>query len=253
VLPTHLCARGAVGIALATALLALASPARAQGSGRGFLFHEPVGSLAIRGGFALAGAGSDIFSFSTDQLTLHRRDFNAPAVGVDLGIRVASRFDVVLGGAYAGSSARSEFRRWVDQNDLPIEQTTSFRRVPVTASVKTYLTPRGRSIGRFAWVPSRYALYAGVGGGAMWYRLRQQGDFVDFNTRDVFPDKFESSGWAPTAHALAGLDFSLSPRFALTAEGKYAWAKANMSEDFSGFDRIDLSGYAATIGFCVRF
>jgi len=237
---------------LAVTLLA-APPVQAQGTGRGFLFNEPVASFSLRGGFDRAMAGSDVFSFATRQLTLDRGDFSALTVGADLSFRVAPRIDVVFGGAYAGASAPSEFRDFVDQDDLPIEQTTSFQRVPLMASVKAYLTPRGRSIGRFAWVPARYAPYLGAGGGAMWYRFRQQGDFIDFETDEVFGDDIASSGWTPMAHALAGLDYSLSPRVAFTGEGRYAWARANLSDRFEGFDRIDLSGFTVTAGVSVRF
>jgi hypothetical protein len=69
----------------------------------------------------------------------------------------------------------------------------------------------------------------------------------------VFTDSFSSSGWAPTAHALAGLDVALSPHLGLTGEGRYTWAKGNLSSDFSGFDRIDLSGLSATVGVYARF
>ena len=55
------------------------------------------------------------------------------------------------------SSTQSEFRHWLDNNDLPIQQTTEFQRVPLTASLKMYLGPPGRSIGRFAWIPKRFA------------------------------------------------------------------------------------------------
>lgn len=246
------------GVIVASALallaaLAAAAPASAQGSGHGFLFKEPVASFAVRGGFAHARAGSDIFSFTTDQLTLDRSDFSGFTIGADLGLRLSPRLDAVLGVGWAGTSTPSEFRRLVDQNDLPIQQTTTFQRLPVSASLRMYLTPRGRSIGHFAWVPSRLAIYAGGGGGAMWYRFRQRGDFVDFQTNDVFNDEFTSSGWTPEAHALAGIDLSLTPRLALTGEGRYTWAKATMGDDYSGFDKIDLSGFAVTAGLAIRF
>jgi hypothetical protein len=76
---------------------------------------------------------------------------------------------------------------------------------------------------------------------------------VDFENLDIFPDVFESSGWTPTAHVLAGADFSLTPRLALNAEGRYGWAKADMGPDFVGFDKIDLAGFQATLGLSVRF
>lgn len=246
-------ARWIAGAAALALTLAGSTPARAQGSGKGFLFEEPIATIALRGGFARANAGSDIFSFATNQLTLSRGDFSGLNLGGDLSIRLTPRFDLSFGAEYAGTSKKSEFRKFEDQDGQPIEQTTNFVRVPVTASIKAYLTPRGRSIGRFAWIPAKYSAYVGGGGGAMWYRFRQNGDFVDFNTNNVFHQEFNSSKWTPTAHALAGIEYSLSSHFGLLGEGRYQWAKSDLSEDFSGFHKIDLSGVAATLGVYVRF
>jgi hypothetical protein len=244
--------RAAVVAAFALALL-LPAQATAQGSGNGFLFGEPAGSFGVRAGFAQAAAGSDIFSFVTDELTLGRGDFATVSFDADLAFRIHRRVDLVFGGSYTGSSARSEFRHFVDNNDLPIEQTTRLARLPLTASAKVYLASRGRSVGRFAWIPASFTPFVGAGGGAMWYRFKQDGDFINMETFDVFGDTFQSSGWAPTAIGFAGLDISLTPRLALTGEGRYTWARASMSSDFSGFEKIDLSGYNASLGLYVRF
>lgn len=235
--------------------LALTSVAslHAQSSGAGFLFGTPPATLTVRGGLGHASAGSDIFSFTTERLTLGRGDFSGPAAGADLSFRLTPRLDLQLSGTYAGSTRSSEFIDWVDQDDQPIEQTTRFVRVPLTAGVRAYLTPRGHSIGQFAWVPARVAPYVGAGGGAMWYLFRQEGDFVDFETLDVFSDRLESQGWTATAHALAGADLTLSPRLALTGEARYAVARARLSNAFDQFDPIDLSGLSATVGLTVRF
>ncbi|MGI9090290.1 MAG: outer membrane protein [Gemmatimonadaceae bacterium] len=240
--------------AVAGALLTgcITRPVQAQGSGDGFLFQEPAGSIALRGGFARATAGGDLFSDITRRLTLGRGDFSGPTVGADLAIRVAPRLDVVLGSSYASTSTSSEFRDLVDQNDAAITQTTSLKRVPVMASVRAYLTPRGRSVGQYAWVPARFAPYVGAGGGAVWYKFRQQGDFVDYQTNAVFPDDITASQWTPAAQGLAGIDYSISPRIALTGEGKYLFARGKVNERFSNFDSIDLSGLSATVGIKLR-
>ena len=65
----------------------------------------------------------------------------------------------------------------------------------------------------------------------------------------VFPDNFESDGWAPTVQAFTGTDVSLTPRFAVTVEGRYQWAQSHLSTDFSQFQPIDLSGFGLTAGF----
>jgi hypothetical protein len=227
--------------------------ARAQDAGNGFLFGPPSAMLALRGGWAIARAKSDLFSYTTELLTLKRGDFSSPDLVADVAFRVTDRTQIVVSGGVSGMDRESEFRNFIDNNDKPIEQTTSFRRVPVTIGVKRYLTSPGRSIGRFAWIPSRVAPYVGAGAGMMWYRFRQAGDFINFETTDVFSSTLDSQGWTKTANVLAGVEYSLGSVFALTSEARYGWAKAGLSSDFSGFERVDLSGLSTTVGLAVRF
>ena len=249
------------GFALAAFVVgsAVAVPVGAQPSGgEGFLFKEPVVSFSVRGGFAHAQAGGQLLEETRRALTIDRSDFNSSTYAADLAFRVTSRIDFAIGASIARSSTPSEFREWLDNEDEPIEQTTDFDRIPLTASVKVYLTPRGRAIGQFAWVPARFAPYVGAGAGQTWYRFRQVGDFVDdpfevAGEHTVFSDRFESKGWTPTGHAMAGIDMTLSNHVGLTAEARYGYAKAKLGRDFSGYDRIDLSGATATVGMFFRF
>jgi len=234
-------------------LAAVGTVGHAQDAGKGFLFARPDGSFTLRGGFAVAHASSDIFSFATDQLTLSRGDFSGALLGGDLAFSLRSNLDLVLSASYAGTSKRSEFRHWLDNKDLPIEQSTKFARAPITASLKYYITDRGRSVGSFAWIPSKYAPFVGAGAGFMYYRFQQVGDFVDFDTHGVFSHDYDSSGWAKTAHVLAGFEYSLGTRWSLSTEARYGWAKADLSDDFSGFKPIDLSGFTTSVGLLVRF
>lgn len=238
---------------LLVAILLAAAPAQAGQGGDGFLFRAPRGTVSIRGGFDRARAGSDLFTFTVKELTLDRHDFSSLTFATDVDYfvnpRLAARFSV----AVARTTTPSEFRNFVDNDRRPIEQTTGFTRLPLTASVKAYLSNPGRSLGHFAWVPARYAPYVGAGGGAMWYRFLQQGDFIDFATSRVFTDTFLSQGWTPTVQAFAGTDVSLNPRFVVTTEGRYQWGRAPLGTDFSQFAPVDLSGFAVTAGFSIRY
>ena len=136
----------------------------------------------------------------------------------------------------------------------PFEQSTKFKRVPLTIGLKYFLTSRGRSVSQYAWIPSRYAPYVSVGAGAMYYSFEQKGDFVDFQTLNVETLTVESSGWAPMGRGAAGLEYTVSPWLALTGEGRYVWAKATLDPNaFEGYDKIDLTGFTGTVGFRVRF
>ena len=245
----------AIALAALAALVVLAPPAQAQTNGKGFLFKRPVGSFSIRGGYALANAGSDVFSEATTQLTLDKRDFSAVDVGGDISYGLGARTDLVFDGGLTSSSKPSEVRKWVDNNDQPIRQSTKFKRIPLTMAVKYYLTDRGRSVSQFAWVPSQYAPYVSLGAGAMYYRFKQDGDFVDFQPPyNVFSTTIESSGWTPMGQGAAGVEYNVGPWLALTGEGRYVWAKATLDKAaFEGYDKIDLTGFTGTIGFRVRF
>jgi hypothetical protein len=244
----------ALGLGLLVVLcVSVPDGVQAQDTGNGFLFRAPTGEVSFRGGFDRAIAGSDIFAFTVKELTLNQRDFSALTFATDVDKVLTPRFDVRFSLSVSKSTTPSEFRDFVDNDRKPIEQTTMFTRVPLTASIKAYLAKPGRSVGHFAWIPSRYAPYVGGGGGAMYYRFRQEGDFIDFATTKVFGDVFNSEGWAPTVQAFAGTEVSLSPRFAVTAEGRYQLSRSRLSTDFSQFQPIDLSGFALTAGVSIRY
>lgn len=235
-----------------TAIIAIASPSHAQRAGDGFLFQRPNGSWTLRGGFAQPTANSDVFMFVTDQLTLDRSDFGSPTFGTSLGFRLSERNELMFDITYARVTQSSEFRDWVDQNDLPIQQKTSLRRIPITVGLRHYLTSPGRAIGQFAWIPARRALYVAAGVGMMEYKFHQSGDFIDFNTLNVFHDEFASQGWTSTMHAAVGLDMTLGNFTMLNLEARYVWAHGSMGADWVGFNRMDLSGPSVTAGLTFR-
>ena len=236
--------------ALALLLLA-ATPAAAQSAD--FLFRKPSVTFGVRGGWAVPRAQSEIFVFTTEQLTVDRSDLSGFAFQADLAARVRDRLDVVLSVGHSRSTVLSEFRAFVDTDDLPIEQTTLFQRTPVTIGVKAYLRDRGRSVSRFAWVPSAWAPYVGAGAGLMVYEFTQRGEFVDYETLDIFGKNFQSRGTIPAAHLATGLELSVGPHILATGEARYLWGRADMSRDFVDFDRIDLSGFQITVGVAARF
>ena len=239
--------------AIAASLLALVAPAVRAQSGDGFLYRRPNATLTLRGGYDRALAGSDIFRDFTNRLTLDRGDFAAPSIGADVAFTVADRVDLVLSSAYARRTRGSEYRHFVATDDTPIAQRTTFLRVPVTAIARYYVAPRGTRVGTFAWVPTRFAPYVGVGAGSTWYRLRQEGEFLNESSLRTFFGNVQSSGWATTGVGTAGIDVSFSPRFLVTTEARYQFARASLSDDFRGYAPADLSSVSLTAGLAVRF
>lgn len=243
----------------ATALLATlvgmtaAEPLHAQFGGNGFLFGRPSGSVTLRGGFSQASARSDLFEDISRDLTIKRGDFSGASYGGEIGVSVTPDLELTIDAGLMRTSTPSSYRNFVDNADREIEQRTVLRRIPFTMNAKLYLAPRGRTIGRFAWIPSRLAPWASVGAGFMNYDFSQTGSFVDFATTNVFNDTFQSDGNTPIAQGRIGADLSLGTRLALTGEGRYLWAKgAPLGSDFVGYAPLDLSGATVSLGLTVR-
>ncbi len=248
---------GALGLLIAAALVAPVGHQEASAQ-RGFLLGTPKASLTVRIGASVPRTGSgdgteSLWDFNRKQLTVEGGDFAGASVGGELAIRASEHMDVTLGVMYNRGDTRSEFRDWVDGDDLPIEQSTVFVTLPVVLGVKAYLRERGRSVGRFAWIPRTWNPYGGLALGWTRYKFQQWGDFVDFETLDIFADNFLSEGWGRTLHLLGGLDVQLNRRMVLNGEARYGFARAPLESDFVGFPDLDLGGAQVTVGLGFRF
>ena len=162
--------------------------------------------------------------------------------GGRLGVSLTPRIDVIAGLDLARSETTSEYRNFVDNQLLPITQTTARKETSFVGTVRLNLLPSGRRISRYAWIPRTFTPYVGIGGGALKYEFEQHGSFVDFATLKVFNDTFDSTGWTPSAHALAGVDLRVYRRVYLSFEGRYTWSTATLGADFVDFDPIKLAG-----------
>ena len=92
--------------------------------------------MSLRLGVARPSETGKLFEFTRDNLMVNKGDFTSFSMGADLDIAVSSRLAVQFGATVAQANKLSEDRNFIDNNDLPIEQTTSFRRSPVTLGLK---------------------------------------------------------------------------------------------------------------------
>ena len=156
----------ALTAALAALLCWLPTPATAQPTGgdagrvrvpapppSDFMLGRPRVFVTFDSGFLFANTGSDLYDFITSQLTIDKKSFNTPVLGGRLGVSITPRVDVMVGLEFGKSNTASEYRDFVDNQLLPIAQTTTRSEYNVTGSVRWALLPSGRRISRFAWVP----------------------------------------------------------------------------------------------------
>lgn len=253
-----------------TALILLASPAFAGGqdqsspsqqptvvvpSSPDFLLGRPRASIGVRGNWLMSSAGSDIFDFVTEHLSIEKSDFNTATFAMDTAISLTPQLDVVGGFDVATKEIQSEYRGYSETvrgstTTIPIQQITNLEQMHITGSIRFAVLPRGRQVSRLAWIPRAVVPYVGAGGGATRYTFRQSGDFVDFATENraagtfsIFTDSFRSAGWAPSAHAFGGADIQVFKRLYLSLEGRFTWVRAALDQDFIDFEPMDLGGF----------
>ncbi len=242
-----------MALALAVLLLSAASPAVAQDipirrPAPDFLFEQPHGSVTLRGSWLFNRGGSDWYEFVTGHLTLRQKDFNAPGFGFDVNVPITSRVEGQFSFDISRSSKLSEYRDFVDNNRLPIEQTTTLRELNFGGNIRVNLLERGQALSRLTWIPRKVVPYIGAGAGVMNYNLQQVGDFVDFVDFSVFPEVFESHAWAPSAQLFGGADVYVLKRMYVTVDGRYLWSSANLGQDWIGFEKLDLAGFRLSGG-----
>jgi hypothetical protein len=147
-------------------------------------------------------------------------------------------------------SVDTSYRDYTRADGSEIRQTLKLTSVPVGVTVR--IIPTSKRV--------RVAPYVGGGIDAVFYTYEEFGDFIDFFDPDlpVIADSFRSESVAFGVHAVGGVRFYLNRDFAITGEGKYLWAGDDMGDDFAPnepglVNRIDLSGWAFTVGLHVRF
>jgi hypothetical protein len=223
--------------------------APASGSPRpDFLFGRPKAWLGVRATWLVPRAQGDFFEFMTDQLTLERGDFRLKGFSFELGAPLTGRLDLVGGVDVAGRRIQSEFRRFVTADRQPIAQQTQYQQVDLRIGARLPLVSPGRSVSRYAFVPRRVVPSVGVGLLATRHDFQQFGQFVDFVDLSIFDDHFQSTGWTTGTYVQGTVDVWLWRRVQAVVEARYAWARATLSSDFSGFDGIDLAGFRTLMG-----
>jgi hypothetical protein len=230
-----------------------ASPPASEGE-RGFLFERPRGSIAIRSGLLFHRAGSDVFTFAEERFTVDRSDFRAVSIGVEGTMWFGDHLEGTITVDGSRVTLNSESRDWLEEDGSPIRQNTRLAFGPsVAVGARYFVLGRGENLGRLVWIPRRLNLFVGGGAGVAPYRFEQWGDFVNETNATVFTSDVRSKGTVFTPHLTGGTSLRLTPRVALLFEGRYQWGEAELQDQFSGFEPIDLAGLRTTMSLGYSF
>ncbi|MFV2072317.1 MAG: hypothetical protein ACC742_06660 [Thermoanaerobaculales bacterium] len=227
-------------IVFAAALVALtAAQAEAQGNWK----PGDFGSFRFRLGIFEPNGNSQYWDDTFEVFTGSASDFEDLVWGADYLWRTSQHGGLLFGGSFFEGRTTQAYQDWVDADGRDIAHATRLSLNDLTAAY--ILRFGGNGI----------APYVGAGGGIVWWRLREEGSFIDFGDPDlpVIFASFLADGTTWEAFALAGLDIPLGFRWSFFFEGRYRYSEDELNRDFSGFGTIDLSGLEVTGGFSWNF
>ena len=227
---------------LVTALAALVfwtGTAEAQGNWA----PGDFGSLRFRLGIYQPQANSEYWDTKFEDFTGSAKSFEDLIFGAEYLWMTSRQGGIAFGVSFFEGEATQFYEEWVDAQGNDIGHLTTLQETDLTA-VYIY------RIGRGSVRP-----YVGAGGGLLWWRLREEGSFIDFGAPDlpVVFASYRADGTTWELLGLAGVDIALGFKWSFFFEGRYRYADAELNKDFSGFGTIDLSGYELSGGIAYRF
>ncbi len=178
-----------------------------------------------------------LFAFGLDQ-------FNNTSVGAEWLVGIGEYVEAGLGVGFYQQTVLSVYDDFVNVDGTEIAQDFKLRVTPVTATARFF--PFGQ---RSAIQP-----YAGAGVGFFNWRYSEVGEFIDFNTFDVFRDRFVAEGNDVGAVYLGGVRVLVGSRYGVGVEVRYQDVQGVVGID-QGFldERIDLGGLTTSFTFNMRF
>jgi opacity protein-like surface antigen len=149
-------------------------------------------------------------------------------------------------GVFQSKERFSFYTDFTDTDGTDIEQSTKFRIVPVSVTVRAF--PIGRTT----------PVQPYVGGGVNFYRWKytESGEFIDFSdaTLPVFSDTFTDSGSAVGATILGGVRVPVGRTLMIGGEVRWQGGSADLAPElnFAG-NKLDLSGVSVGATVHVKF
>jgi len=209
-------------------------------------------NVDVRFGGFFPTAGGSLFADDASLYTVDpKSDFDSFYGGGEVSFKLARNLELGFHIDGFGKGVDTHYNNYTRPNGGEIFQHLHLEEIPIGFSFRIVPTSRRAKV----------APFIAVGADFIYWHYHEFGDFIDFSdpTLPVSSDSFFSDGWNGGLHGSAGVRMYLNHDFAIVAEGRYLWAPlVTMGGDFSpngpGLEnKIDLSGWSATIGLHIRF
>lgn len=205
-------------------------------------------AFSIYGGIRTLNATSDLFAANEVDFGITDDDFRTGGFGFEFDYAVLSQVDVSVGFTNGSADTFASYLDFVYEDGGEIEHSARLAMSELSLGVRL------RLLGGAARV--RPYLIGGFSGG--WYRYTEVGEFVNFDTADIYYDEFREKSFLPGFFAGAGADVGVvqlpnGGRVELFGEFRYSRTQGEHTEGFDGFGDLRLDRPGGLVGFRVRW
>lgn len=186
----------------------------------------------------------DVLRNNRTFLVFEMDEFDSTTFGGDFSISVGSFIEVGAGLNYYQSTVPSVNDKYVDEDGTEIFMEMKQRNIPLALTAKVF--PLTRDAG--------FQPY--VGGGVQFNRWQytEVGEFLDYDTGEIFRDSFTDDGMEIGPVVLAGIRFPVGGSMLLGGEWRYSTAKADLDPSLGFYgSTLDLGGNSWLFTFAYKF
>lgn len=198
------------------------------------------------GGFVVKGEDSrdrdDVLRNNLSFLAFDLADFNGVQVGGDVAVSLGAFVEVGAGLGFYQRTVPTVNYDFVHDSGREIEADLKLRNIPISFTARLFPITRDAPVQPY------------VGGGVQINRWRytEVGEFLDYDTGEIFRDSFTDTGSEVGPVFLAGVRFPVGGNALLGGEWRYSTAKATVDPSLGFYgDTLDLGGH--TVLFTVNF
>ena len=205
-------------------------------------------ALSAYGGFRVFQFDSGLFGDNEVDFGITDGDFNGGRFGVEVDYALLPKLDISIGFGNASAETRASYLDFTYDDGGEIEHAASVSTTELTLGARFRLL---RSP-----APFRPYLVAGVSG--IFYRYLEDGEFINFETFDIYYDAYEERSFLPGFFAGVGADFRViqlpdGRQVDLFGEFRYARSQGEHADDFGGFGDLTVGRSGGLFGVRIRF
>jgi opacity protein-like surface antigen len=190
------------------------------------------------GGFLVRNEESrdrdDVLRNNRTFLVFEIDEFDSTTFGGDFSVSLGSFVELGVGLNYTQTTVPSINDEFVDEDGTEIFMEMKQKIVPLALTAKLFPFTRDAKVQPY------------LGGGVQFNRWQytEVGEFLDYDTGEIFRDSFKDDGVETGPVFLAGVRFPLGNNMLMGGEWRYATAKADLDPSLGFFgDTLDLGGH----------